>query len=81
MHHGGVSTQIAVRLPDSLVEARDELVVRGEAQSRAQVVSAVERELRHRLALQDAEILRELGTADDLDELVEWTRHNHVSGQ
>lgn len=42
--------------------------------SRASLVtSALEREMRRQLAERDAEILREVGAADDLDDLVAWT--------
>lgn len=72
-----MTTQIAVRLPDALVQALDELVRQGEAPSRASVVtSAVERELRRRLGERDARILAELGPQNDLDPLVEWTVHH-----
>ena len=71
----GVSTQIAVRLPDEMVSFLDRTVAQGVAPSRAALVaSAVEREMRRLAAEQDAEILRAQGTADELDDLVEWTR-------
>ncbi|OMH25138.1 hypothetical protein BKD30_06645 [Tersicoccus phoenicis] len=69
-----MSTQIAVRLPDDVVAFLDRTVAAGEAPSRAALVtSAVEREMRRRLAEQDARILSESGTADDLDSLVAWS--------
>lgn len=72
-----MNVQIAVRLPEELVAFLDAEVARGQAQSRAAVVaSALEREMRLRLAQRDAEILREVGPADDLDDLVQWTVDN-----
>jgi Arc/MetJ-type ribon-helix-helix transcriptional regulator len=59
-HCGTVSVgaQIAVRLPDDLVAFVDHLVSRGDATSRAAVVSrALERERRRRVAERDAAIL------------------------
>lgn len=72
-----MTTQIAVRLPDPVVEFLDREVSAGHASSRAAVVaSALEREMRRLLAERDAEILRREGAADDLDGLVDWTaRH------
>lgn len=70
----GVSTQIAVRLPDEMVAFLDRAVATGKAPSRAALVaSAVEREMRRLAAEHDAQILREHGAADDLDDLVAWT--------
>lgn len=69
-----MSTQIAVRLPDAVVEFLDEQVAAGRAASRAALVtSALEREMRKRLAQRDVDILERTGTADDLDALVDWT--------
>jgi Arc/MetJ-type ribon-helix-helix transcriptional regulator len=68
-----MSTQIAVRLPDTLVVALDGLVAAGRARSRASLVeAALERELRRLAAVSDAEILHQVGPADDLDGLVGW---------
>ncbi|MGC5614699.1 YlcI/YnfO family protein [Georgenia sp. Z1491] len=73
-----MSTQITLRLPDSLVTFLDDVVGQGAATSRAEVVtSALERELRHRLAERDAQILRDQGAGDDLDALVEWSVVHH----
>jgi Arc/MetJ-type ribon-helix-helix transcriptional regulator len=70
-----VSTQIAVRLSDEMVAFLDRTVAEGAAPSRAALVaSAVEREMRRMAAERDAQILAAQGTADDLDDLVEWTR-------
>ena len=69
-----MSTQIAVRLPDEMVAFLDRIVANGVAPSRAAVVaSAVEREMRRLAAEHDAQILRDHGTADNLDDLVAWT--------
>jgi Arc/MetJ-type ribon-helix-helix transcriptional regulator len=69
-----MTTQIAVRLPDPVVEFLDREVSAGRASSRAAVVaSALEREMRRLLAERDVEILQREGAADDLDGLVDWT--------
>jgi antitoxin MazE3 len=61
-----VSTQIAVRLPEELVEFVDRLVSDGRAPSRAAVViRALHRELRREIAARDAEILAAASTSDD----------------
>jgi antitoxin MazE3 len=71
----GMSTQIAVRLPDEMVAFLDGAVAAGKASSRAALVAvAVEREMRRQAAEQDAQVLREHGPADDLDDLVQWSR-------
>ncbi len=71
---GRMSTQIAVRLPDEMVAFLDRTVATGKAPSRAAfVAAAVEREMRRQAAEQDAQVLRERGPADDLDELVNWS--------
>ncbi len=73
-----MSTQIAVRLSEELVEMVDRLVAEGRAPSRAAVVtSALERELRRVMDEKDAETLRRIGPEDDLDDLVNWTA-NHL---
>lgn len=73
-YHEGVTTQIAVRLPDPMVAFLDASVADGKAPSRAALVAAaVERQMRWQAALQDAETLRTVGTADDLDDLVSWS--------
>jgi len=75
-----MSVQIAVRLPEEMVEFLDGLVADGRAPSRAPVVSsAIEREMRRIMAERDAEILRREGAADDLDGLVDWTFSNVVA--
>lgn len=74
-----MSIQIAVRLPNALVSYLDESVAQGKAKSRAELVAAaIEREMRHRAAVRDAEILQSTGPADDLDSLVEWTAHQLI---
>jgi len=71
---GGMSTQIAVRLPDAMVAFLDRTVATGKARSRAALVAAaVEREMRRLAADHDAQVLREHGPADDLDDLVQWS--------
>jgi Arc/MetJ-type ribon-helix-helix transcriptional regulator len=61
-----VSTQIAVRLPDQLVEFIDRLVSDGRAPSRAAVVSrALQREQRREIAARDAAILAATAPEDD----------------
>jgi Arc/MetJ-type ribon-helix-helix transcriptional regulator len=65
-----VSTQIAVRLPEELVEFIDRLVADGRAPSRAAVVSrALHRERRREIAARDAAILAAAQGEDDLDAL------------
>ena len=69
-----MTTQIAVRLPDEMVAFLDRAVAAGKASSRAALVAAaVEREMRRQAAVQDAQVLRQQGAADDLDELVQWS--------
>lgn len=47
--------------------------------SRAAIVSAaLEREMRLQAAQRDAEVLSEVGAADDLDDLVSWSVSNPV---
>jgi Arc/MetJ-type ribon-helix-helix transcriptional regulator len=70
----GMSTQIAVRLPDEMVAFLDRAVASGRAPSRAAVVaSALEREMRRAVAEHDARLLCEQGADDDLDAVVAWT--------
>jgi len=69
-----MSTQIAIRLPEEMVAFLDQAVAEGKAASRAALVGvALEREMRRQAAESDAAILREQGTADQLDALVTWT--------
>ena len=68
-----MSTQIAVRLPDAVVEFIDARVKAGETRSRAAfVTSALEREMRRLLAENDARILAALPQDGDLDSLTQW---------
>jgi Arc/MetJ-type ribon-helix-helix transcriptional regulator len=67
-----MSKQIAVRLPDDLVDFVDSLVKDGKAGSRATVVTrALERERRRAIAAQDAAILARAGADTDMDRLAE----------
>jgi Arc/MetJ-type ribon-helix-helix transcriptional regulator len=70
-----MSKQIAVRLPDELVEFVDELVDSGTERSRAAVViRALERERRRATAARDAEILARTGPDPELEGLAEHAR-------
>lgn len=67
-----MSKQIAVRLPDDLVEFVDKVVGDGDAASRAVVVArALERERRRRVATRDAAILAATDDDRDLQALAE----------
>jgi Arc/MetJ-type ribon-helix-helix transcriptional regulator len=70
-----MSIQIAVRLPDQLVNSLDELVDSGAARSRASVIErALLRELRHQRMLQEVEILNsKIGADKDLDSLAQFS--------
>jgi Arc/MetJ-type ribon-helix-helix transcriptional regulator len=69
-----MSKQIAVRLPDDLVEFVDEVVDSGAGRSRAAVVTvALERERRRALAARDVEILARTGPDPELAGLAEHT--------
>lgn len=66
-----MTIQIAVRLPDDLVLALDELVAQGDAPSRTSVVEqALRRELRRRLYDREVALLK--AGEDDLDALADW---------
>jgi len=68
-----MTKQIAVRLPDDLVEFVDTLVSDGNARSRAAVVTrALERERRRTIAARDVEILIRDGDYPGLDGLAEY---------
>jgi Arc/MetJ-type ribon-helix-helix transcriptional regulator len=68
-----MSKQIAVRLPDDLVEFVDRLVSDGDAKSRAAVVTrALERERRRAVAARDAAILAQAGPDPDMESLARW---------
>lgn len=65
-----MTKQIAVRLPEDIVDFVDGLVSQGEASSRAVVVTrALERERRRAVASRDAAILAEAGADRDMDSL------------
>lgn len=67
-----MSKQIAVRLPDDVVEFIDGVVAQGDARSRAVVVTrALQREQRRQVAARDAAILAGAGGDADMDALVE----------
>ncbi|MGH3765062.1 MAG: antitoxin [Pseudonocardiaceae bacterium] len=68
-----MSKQIAVRLPDDIVEFIDQLVAHGQASSRAVVVArAVDRERRRAIAARDAAILAQSGGDPDFDSLAAY---------
>jgi Arc/MetJ-type ribon-helix-helix transcriptional regulator len=68
-----MSKQIAVRLPDELVDFVDEVVKSGAGRSRAAVVTqALERERRRVIAARDAEILARSGPDPELAGLAEY---------
>jgi Arc/MetJ-type ribon-helix-helix transcriptional regulator len=68
-----MSIQIAVRLPESMVEFLDRLVAEGQATSRASVVErALAREFRRLIAARDAAILAEAGADPDMDSLADY---------
>ena len=67
-----MSVQIAVRLPESLVESVDSLVASGAEKSRASVVErALLRELRRMRMVEEVQILN--GTSGESDDLAELT--------
>ena len=67
-----MSRQIAVRLPDELVDFVDEIAKAGPGRSRASVVAqALERERRRVIATRDAEILAHAGPDPELEGLAE----------
>jgi Arc/MetJ-type ribon-helix-helix transcriptional regulator len=69
-----MSRQIAVRLPDDLVDFVDEIVSAGTGRSRASVVAqALERERRRVVAARDAQILAHAGPDPELEGLAEHT--------
>lgn len=72
-YHSGMSKQIAVRLPDELVDFIDDLVRTGQGKSRAAVVvRALERERRRAVAERDAQILAVVGDDPELAGLAEY---------
>jgi Arc/MetJ-type ribon-helix-helix transcriptional regulator len=68
-----MSKQIAVRLPDDLVEFVDGIVESGFGRSRAAIVTrALERERRRAVAARDAQILARTGPDSELVRLAEY---------
>lgn len=68
-----MTKQIAVRLPDDLVEYVDDVVGSGGARSRATVVAkALERDRRRAIAARDAEILARTGRDPDVEQLAAY---------
>lgn len=75
-----MSRQIAVRLPDELVEFVDATVNGGGARSRAALVTrALERERRRMVAERDAAILAQAGPDPELSGLAEYARRQPSS--
>ncbi len=71
-----MTRQIAVRLPEEIVDFVDGLVSEGKANSRASVVNrALERERRRAMAAKDVAILIEVGDYPDMDRLAEHAAH------
>ncbi len=67
-----MTRQIAVRLPEDIVEFVDRVVSEGGASSRAMVVNrALERERRRTIAARDAAILAKAGNDPEMQRLVE----------
>ena len=68
-----MSKQIAVRLPDEIVDFLDEQVREGEGASRAAIVAdALDRERRRRVAAKDAAILAATGDDADMNKLAKY---------
>jgi len=69
-----MTRQIAVRLPDDLVDFLDECVAAGQASSRAAAVTrALERQRRRAIAARDARILAEhAAEPHELDDLARY---------
>lgn len=64
----GISTQIAVRLPDDLVAYVDQAVAEGRVKSRAEFVTRlIARDAQRRRAEEDLQRLIEAGALDDVD--------------
>jgi Arc/MetJ-type ribon-helix-helix transcriptional regulator len=71
-----MSKQIAVRLPEDIVEFVDGLIRDGKADSRAMVVTrALQHERRRSIAARDAAILARAGRDADMDSLVDHVAH------
>jgi len=77
----GMTTQIAIRLPDELVEFIDNEISAGKATSRAAVVARVlKRERQRKLNERDAAIYaaHQGKDPDDLAELLAWTAEHPI---
>lgn len=78
-YRNGMSKQIAVRLPDDLVEFLDEVVASGRFESRAAVVTRELRRFQRRVAAErDAEIYRTLGEDPELVVITEYMSEHPV---
>jgi Arc/MetJ-type ribon-helix-helix transcriptional regulator len=74
-----MSKQIAVRLPDDLVDFVDEVVGSGQQRSRAAVVTrALQRERRRMAAMRDADILAATGPDPELEGLAGYAARVRV---
>jgi Arc/MetJ-type ribon-helix-helix transcriptional regulator len=74
-----MSKQIAVRLPDDLVDFMDALVAGGEETSRASIVArALKRERRRLGTLRDIEILKRSEPDEDMDAMVAYLAHRPI---
>ncbi|MEO7123093.1 MAG: hypothetical protein ABI400_08275 [Lacisediminihabitans sp.] len=74
-----MSKQIAVRLPDDIVDFMDGLVANGDEASRATIVlRALKRERRRLGTLHDIEILKRLGPDTDLDALAAYSARQPI---
>ncbi len=80
-YHQHMSTQIAVRLPDEIVEFLDDEVREHRATSRASLVlRALERERRRQIAARDAEILAATTSEHDLSSLAHHAVNRQPTG-
>jgi Arc/MetJ-type ribon-helix-helix transcriptional regulator len=71
-----MTTQIAVRLPDEIVQFLDQLVAQGDAKSRAAAVTrAIELDRRRRMAEHDAAIYAS-SKDRDMDSMAAWAARN-----
>lgn len=74
-----MTVQVAVRMPDAMVNTIDGAVARGWVANRSNlVITAVERELRRLAAENDLRIINKVGPKDDLDDLVSWSCNNSI---
>jgi len=73
------TTQITVRIPSELVSFLDDLVARGEADSRAAAVTrGLRRYEQHLGGLRDAEIYRTTGPDPELEAWARWSTEHPV---